>query len=268
MIVTRSFFVAGTIYYLGRHYAIDIVRIWVGTYLADIIAPGDGQAMAVPWFDQYRGYYVIWAGPNGWRMHVAHLASFNIPVGVWVPVKQGQVMGFADNTGASAGHHAHVDWINPAKLGSEAVYKPPMGGYAHDVSKWINVDIGWAKPPAPQQEVDVRVIRSPDGLCCTLNGVGRRWIPTVEQLSAYVKVYGPAVEITQAEMNSISWDLGTSDIWHILFDHGVAEPGDQRRLMLMSWLLSRNHQMLFDPIDNDAPADNRRLVAIGNRVKP
>lgn len=159
VIVTRDFWAANSLYYLGVHYAIDIVRMWASTYLADVIAPGDGQAMAVPFYDRYRGYYVIWAGPNGWRMHVAHLASFNIPVGVWVPVKQGAVMGFADNTGASAGYHAHIDWINPTKLGSEAVYKPPLGGYAHDVSKWINVDLGWPPTPA-QEETDMIVFKA------------------------------------------------------------------------------------------------------------
>ena len=135
-ILTRSFYVRNPVYYLGVHYAADYIVEGGPTRGAPIVAADDGQAMASPLYDYYRGWNAkVWTPETGWLIGTAHMKGYNIPVNVWVPVKQGALLGWADNTGISSGDHCHVDAWNINKKSSEAVQK--LGWWAHDPELYL-----------------------------------------------------------------------------------------------------------------------------------
>jgi murein DD-endopeptidase MepM/ murein hydrolase activator NlpD len=198
--------------------------------------------MGVPFYDYYRGYYYIWEGPNDWRMHMAHCDSYIAPAGIWGPVKQGQAVARADNTGVSLGDHVHIDWLNPQKMGPEAVWKPQLNAWAHDVEKWIGKDIGWTT------QEDWFDMATETDLKKVVKGELDNWFRS-------------------AEFAMIVRQEAIGQIYNILFDHGVGAPDDERRLMRMSYTLEQNNRILFDVTPTVDPNDKRRMIDTRNMVK-
>lgn len=202
------------------------------------------------------------------RTRYMHLSRIDVAPGQ--AVAKGQQIGITGNTTSivgGVGNHLHFAiWCKTLALALTIQPNPYL------TQTWFAVDptiaIGQPEPvPVPQEDEDMKVIRSPDGLCATLGDAGRRWIATVPELDAYVAAFGPIVHIPQVQMNAIPWVLPTNDIWHILFDPGVGAPDDGRRLMRMSYTLEQNSRILFDPTPIVDPNDKRRMIDTRNMVK-
>lgn len=167
--LTRGFYFQGSVYYQGVHRAGDYVKEWpVATRGAPVMAAGDGWAYAQETFDFYRGWMVTVRVPISnyeWVIVTAHLASFNIPVGVWVPVKQGDVVGFADNTGVSSGDHLHVDCGCTKIISNEAVWR--INVWAHDP------EIHLEKRDPIREEDEMQLL----GVAAHPNGWALGWTP-------------------------------------------------------------------------------------------
>ena len=102
----------------GRmHNGIDTCR-WSGTEGADVIAVKDGVVESTGWNGGYGNLIVINHG-DGVLTYYAHLSGYNCRSGQ--KVRQGDVIGYAGNTGNSFGAHLHFglmingSWVDPVK---------------------------------------------------------------------------------------------------------------------------------------------------------
>lgn len=97
------------------HNGIDTCR-WSGTQGADVIAVKDGVIESAGWNGGYGNLVVVNHG-NGVLTYYAHLSGYNCSAGQ--SVSQGDVIGYAGNTGYSFGAHLHFgimingDWVDP-----------------------------------------------------------------------------------------------------------------------------------------------------------
>ncbi len=97
------------------HNGIDTCR-WSGTQGADVIAVKDGVIESAGWNGGYGNLIVVNHG-NGVLSYYAHLSGYNCSVGQ--SVSQGDVIGYAGNTGYSFGAHLHFglmingNWVDP-----------------------------------------------------------------------------------------------------------------------------------------------------------
>ena len=97
------------------HNGIDTCR-WSGTHGADVIAVKDGVIESAGWDGGYGNLVVVNHG-NGVLTYYAHLSGYNCSAGQ--SVSQGDVIGYAGNTGYSFGAHLHFGlmingkWVDP-----------------------------------------------------------------------------------------------------------------------------------------------------------
>ena len=97
------------------HNGIDTCR-WSGTHGADVIAVKDGVIESAGWNGGYGNLVVVNHG-NGVLTYYAHLSGYNCSAGQ--SVSQGDVIGYAGNTGYSFGAHLHFgimingNWVDP-----------------------------------------------------------------------------------------------------------------------------------------------------------
>lgn len=97
------------------HNGVDTCR-WSGTQGADVIAVKDGVIESAGWNGGYGNLVVVNHG-NGVLTYYAHLSGYNCSVGQ--SVSQGDVIGYAGNTGYSFGAHLHFGlmingtWVDP-----------------------------------------------------------------------------------------------------------------------------------------------------------
>lgn len=83
------------------HNGVDIA-VPIGTA---VISPADGKVTSV-YFNSAGGNQLIVEHTNGFRTGYAHLKSAAVAVGA--RVKQGQIIAYSGNTGASTGPHLHL----------------------------------------------------------------------------------------------------------------------------------------------------------------
>ena len=135
VVVTRNFYFKDSLYVGGQHAAIDLIRTDVPTFGSPVIAIADGTAYASPIKDYYSGWHVYVEHADNWRSGYRHFKDQILPVGQPNPVKQGDLLGYANSTGTVTGPHLHFDLWNRNKLSPEAFYK--VGWWAHDPELYL-----------------------------------------------------------------------------------------------------------------------------------
>jgi hypothetical protein len=101
-----------------------------------VLAIADGTLWANP-LDTLSGLNCYIDHADGWRSGYRHLSRHVFPYNQPFPVKQGQTIGFAGNTGLSTGPHLHLDLWNRKRQSPEAFVK--VGWYAHDPAKYLGI---------------------------------------------------------------------------------------------------------------------------------
>ncbi len=117
------------------HYGVDTCR-WSGTHGAPIVAVKDGVIEYAGWKGAYGNLIIVNHG-EGVLSYNGHLSGFNCTKGQ--KVIQGQVIGYAGNTGYSFGAHLHYslmingNWVNPThyltRYDSAGNYIKSLDGY-------------------------------------------------------------------------------------------------------------------------------------------
>src|SRR5205085_11550694 len=104
-----------------------------------LLAAFDGQIVRTGW-DQYGyGNYVeIWSPAQQCAVIYAHLRGFTVTIGQ--QVKQGQLIGYSDNTGNSSGPHLHfaicATDANGVKLNKTNGYAGWLDVLDHTLVSW------------------------------------------------------------------------------------------------------------------------------------
>jgi len=134
-IVTRDFYFLDPLYLGGQHAAIDIITDGRPTTGEPVRAVADGTAYASPIKDFYSGWNVYVDHADNWRSGYRHFEHQILPPGVPIPVKQGDILGYADSTGTVTGPHLHFDLWNRDQLNPDAFYK--VGWWAQNPEQYL-----------------------------------------------------------------------------------------------------------------------------------
>jgi hypothetical protein len=136
LIVTRKFDYKSSIYLGGMHAAIDLICTGRPTFGAPVRAVADGL-MTTGFTDSQSGHNLWIDHPGGWRTGYRHLREQMWPPGQR-PVRQRDIIGFADSTGNVTGPHLHFDLWNRNRLSAEAFFK--VGWWAHDPELYLGTE--------------------------------------------------------------------------------------------------------------------------------
>src|SRR3990172_4483507 len=199
VVVTRNFYFKDSLYVGGQHAAIDLIRTDVPTFGSPVIAIADGTAYASPIKDYYSGWHVYVEHADNWRSGYRHFKDQILPVGQPNPVKQGDLLGYANSTGTVTGPHLHFDLWNRNKLSPEAFYK--IGWWAHDPELYL----GQEEDNMPVTDSEWQQIATADKIITErLNALTSDVLNVVATLDSRLKALegagAPGTEATIAEI--------------------------------------------------------------------